>query len=46
MIAAFYTMIPITHVDGPIAFALKIIGVVVLANVLGVTLYLFRGKRT
>jgi len=45
VIAGFYTMIPITQVDSPRAFALKIIGVVVLANVIGVALYMFRGKQ-
>jgi len=45
VIAGFYTMIPITHVDSPLAFALKIMVVVVVANLIGVALYLFRGKR-
>lgn len=45
VIAGFYTMIPITHVDSPLAFALKIMVVVVAANLIGVALYMFRGKR-
>lgn len=45
VIAGFYTMIPITQVDSPRAFALKIIAVVVVANVIGVALYMLRGKR-
>jgi amino acid transporter len=45
VIAGFYTMIPITKVDSPLAFALKIIVVVVVANVIGLALYMFRGKR-
>ena len=44
VIAGFYTMIPITHVDSPRAFALKILAVVVVANLIGVALYTFRGK--
>jgi amino acid transporter len=45
VIAGFYTMIPITQVDSPLSFALKIIGVVVLANVIGAALYLFSGRQ-
>ena len=45
VIAGFYTMIPITHVDSPRAFALKIMVVVVAANVIGGALYAFRRKR-
>jgi len=44
VIAGFYTMIPITKVDSPLSFALKIIAVVVAANVIGAALYLFRRK--
>jgi glutamate:GABA antiporter len=46
VIAGYYTMIPITHVDSPRAFALKILAVVVVANVIGVALYLFRRNRS
>jgi len=45
VIAGFYTMIPITNVDHPGVFALKIIAVVVIANLVGVALYKCRGKR-
>src|SRR3989440_6119055 len=38
VIAGFYTMIPITHVDSPGMFAAKIIVVVVIANAIGVVL--------
>jgi glutamate:GABA antiporter len=46
VIAGYYTMIPITHVDSPRAFALKILAVVVVADVIGVALYLFRRNRS
>ena len=45
VIAAFYTMIPITHVDQPRIFALKIIVVVVIANAVGVVLFALGRKR-
>jgi len=45
VIAGFYTMIPITQVESPRAFAVKILAVVVIANLIGVALYLVRGKR-
>jgi amino acid transporter len=46
LIAGYYTMIPITKVDSPLAFALKILAVVVVANLIGLALYLFRRQRT
>jgi amino acid transporter len=39
-----YSIIPITDVQSPLSFALKIAGTVVLANVVGVTIYAL-GKR-
>ncbi|MEK6334360.1 MAG: APC family permease [Acidobacteriota bacterium] len=45
VIAAFYTMIPITHVDQPRIFALKIIVVVVIANAVGILLFTFGRNR-
>jgi amino acid transporter len=45
VIAGFYTMIPITHVDSPGMFAAKIIAVVVIANAIGIGLYFLGRKR-
>jgi amino acid transporter len=45
VIALFYTMIPITHVDSPRMFALKIIAVVVIANAVGIGLFVLGRKR-
>src|SRR5207302_303550 len=42
VIAGFFTLIPITHVDSTLTFALKIVVVVVAANVIGVVLYRVR----
>ena len=42
VVAGYFTLIPITHVDSPVTFALKIIIVVVAANAIGVALYKFR----
>jgi amino acid transporter len=39
-----YSIAPITDVESPLSFALKIIGTVLLANVVGVTIYVL-GKR-
>jgi amino acid transporter len=39
-----YSIIPITDVENPLSFALKIAGTVVVANVIGVTIYVL-GKR-
>ena len=39
-----YSIAPITEVENPLGFALKIAGTVVLANVVGVTIYVI-GKR-
>ena len=41
-IATYFSLIPITPVDRPFAFAFKILAVVVLANVLGAALYKLR----
>jgi amino acid transporter len=46
VIAGFYTMIPITQVDSPGLFAAKIIVVVVIANAIGVALFILGRKRT
>src|SRR5713101_3074247 len=46
VIAGFYTMIPITKVDSPGMFAAKIIVVVVIANAIGVMLFILGRKRT
>jgi len=46
VIAGFYAMIPITHVDYPLIFAGKIIAVVVAANVVGVVLFTLGAKRS
>jgi amino acid transporter len=45
VIAGFYTMVPITKVDSPRMFALKILGVVIAANVVGVMIFSFGRKR-
>lgn len=42
VVAFFFTLVPITHVDSPLTFALKIVVVVVAANALGVVLYRIR----
>ena len=42
VVAGVFSLIPITHVDSRISFALKIIVVVVLANAIGVVLYRWR----
>jgi glutamate:GABA antiporter len=44
VIAGFYTMIPITHVDSRLMFAMKVLAVVIAANAIGVALYAFRRK--
>jgi glutamate:GABA antiporter len=44
VVAGVYTLIPITSVDSPWGFALKIVAVVVGANVLGVVLYKVQKK--
>jgi len=44
VIAGFYTMVPITHVESPLTFAVKILAVVICANVVGVVLFTL-GKR-
>ncbi len=41
-IATYFSLIPITPVDRPLAFALKIVVVVVVANGIGVALYQLR----
>jgi glutamate:GABA antiporter len=45
VIAGFYTMVPITHVESPWIFAIKILAVVIGANVIGVVLFTLGGKR-
>lgn len=45
VIAGFYTMIPITKVDSPGMFAAKIIVVVVIANGIGIMLFVLGRKR-
>jgi amino acid transporter len=45
VIAGFYTMIPITNVDRPGLFATKIIVVVVIANAIGILLFVLGRKR-
>src|SRR3989441_988267 len=45
VIAGFYTMIPITQVDSPGMFAAKILVVVVVANAIGVGLFVLGRKR-
>jgi amino acid transporter len=45
VIAGLYSMFPIKAVDRPLAFALKILVVVVVANVIGAILYAVRGKQ-
>ena len=42
VMAGFFTLIPITHVDNRLLFAAKIIIVVVVANAIGVALYRLR----
>jgi hypothetical protein len=42
VVAGYFTLIPITHVDSPRLFAVKIIVVVVGANAIGVALYRIR----
>jgi amino acid transporter len=46
VVAGFYAMFPIKAVDRPLAFALKIFFVVVVANVIGVVLYAVRGRKS
>jgi len=45
VIAGFYTLIPITTVDHPRIFALKIVVVVVIANAIGILLFTLGRKR-
>ncbi len=45
VIAGFYTMIPITKVDSPRMFAAKILIVVVIANAIGILLFVLGRKR-
>jgi hypothetical protein len=45
IIAGFYAMFPIKAVAQPLAFALKVFAVVVVANIVGLLLYAIRGKR-
>ena len=42
VVAGFFTLIPITNVSSPLMFAVKIIVVVVVVNVIGVVLYRVR----
>jgi amino acid transporter len=42
VVAGYFSLIPITRVDNPLGFALKIIVVVVAANAIGVALYRLR----
>jgi len=44
VIAGFYAMFPIKPVAQPLAFALKVFAVVLIANVVGTLLYLVRGR--
>lgn len=45
VIACFYTMIPITHVDSLLSFAVKIIAVVIAANAIGITIFVVDKRR-
>ena len=45
VVAGFYAMLPVKAVDRPLAFALKIFLVVVIANVIGAALYAARGRK-
>ena len=42
VVACVFTLVPITHVSSPLMFAVKIVAVVVGANVIGVALYKVR----
>jgi amino acid transporter len=42
VVAGYFTLIPITNVSSPLMFAVKIITVVVVVNVIGVVLYRIR----
>jgi amino acid transporter len=42
VVAGYFTLVPITHVDSPRLFAVKIIAVVVGTNAIGVVLYQLR----
>ena len=46
LVAGYFTLIPITTVSNPFMFAMKIVAVVVGANVVGVVLYKLRKKPT
>src|SRR5262249_28028725 len=45
LIAGFYTLIPITDVPSPLAFALKIAMVVLIANLIGAGIFVLDKKR-
>jgi amino acid transporter len=45
VIAGFYAMFPVKAVAQPLAFALKVFAVVVIANIVGVLLYSIRGRQ-
>jgi amino acid transporter len=45
LLAIFFTVFPIIDVPSPFLFALKIVGVAVVANAIGVTIFLVGGRR-
>ena len=40
-----FAIVPITEVGSPLSFALKIIGTVLLANAIGITIYVLRKRK-
>jgi hypothetical protein len=44
VVAGYFTLVPITRVDSPFSFALKIIVVVIAANAIGFALYRLRKR--
>jgi hypothetical protein len=45
VIAGFYAMFPVKAVAQPLAFAVKVFAVVVIANIIGILLYSIRGRQ-
>ncbi len=45
IIAGVYAMFPVKKVEQPIAFAVKVFAVALIANVIGAVLYLLRGRK-
>jgi hypothetical protein len=45
LLAIFFTVFPIINVPSPLLFALKIVGVAVVADAIGIAIFLLGGRR-